>query len=129
MAWLPPLCTLMVRGFVLQAEDGIRDDLVTGVQTCALPISICRFAGSARHPGRGRPALCLAEPAKRQMAGRGPGAHLVRGLGSHLEAECLGISQRERQPEAVHLPELRQRLHRRSRSPPGLCLFLWTPPG
>src|SRR5207244_7572558 len=25
--------------FVFQAEDGIRDDLVTGVQTCALPIS------------------------------------------------------------------------------------------
>src|SRR5207244_4811092 len=25
--------------FFLQAEDGIRDDLVTGVQTCALPIS------------------------------------------------------------------------------------------
>src|SRR5207247_4279244 len=25
--------------FVLQAEDGIRDPLVTGVQTCALPIS------------------------------------------------------------------------------------------
>src|SRR5258708_5448806 len=24
--------------FFLQAEDGIRDDLVTGVQTCALPI-------------------------------------------------------------------------------------------
>src|SRR5438552_11601515 len=27
--------------FFFQAEDGIRDDLVTGVQTCALPI--CRF--------------------------------------------------------------------------------------
>src|SRR5947208_10434222 len=26
-------------GFFFQAEDGIRDDLVTGVQTCALPIS------------------------------------------------------------------------------------------
>src|SRR5207244_6641034 len=26
-----------------QAEDGIRDDLVTGVQTCALPISTCSF--------------------------------------------------------------------------------------
>src|SRR5258708_23935898 len=26
--------------FFFQAEDGIRDDLVTGVQTCALPISI-----------------------------------------------------------------------------------------
>src|SRR4029078_9321769 len=25
---------------VLQAEDGIRDKLVTGVQTCALPISV-----------------------------------------------------------------------------------------
>src|SRR5207244_7722236 len=29
-------CTLI---FFFQAEDGIRDDLVTGVQTCALPIS------------------------------------------------------------------------------------------
>src|SRR5258708_11548558 len=27
--------------FFFQAEDGIRDDLVTGVQTCALPISTC----------------------------------------------------------------------------------------
>ena len=27
--------------FFFQAEDGIRDDLVTGVQTCALPISPC----------------------------------------------------------------------------------------
>ena len=32
----------LVRGnvFFFQAEDGIRDDLVTGVQTCALPISL-----------------------------------------------------------------------------------------
>src|SRR6266536_75404 len=29
------------RFFFFQAEDGIRDPLVTGVQTCALPISIC----------------------------------------------------------------------------------------
>ena len=27
-------------GFFFQAEDGIRVDLVTGVQTCALPILI-----------------------------------------------------------------------------------------
>src|SRR5258708_31853436 len=27
-------------GFMFQAEDGIRDDLVTGVQTCGLPIYI-----------------------------------------------------------------------------------------
>src|SRR5258708_17503494 len=30
--------------FFFQAEDGIRDDLVTGVQTCALPISGCALA-------------------------------------------------------------------------------------
>ena len=32
--------------FFFQAEDGIRDDLVTGVQTCALPIfafGFCHF--------------------------------------------------------------------------------------
>src|SRR5947208_8029405 len=33
--------------FFFQAEDGIRDDLVTGVQTCALPISICSAAMAA----------------------------------------------------------------------------------
>ena len=31
--------------FFFQAEDGIRDDLVTGVQTCALPICISGSAG------------------------------------------------------------------------------------
>src|SRR5207244_6115471 len=29
--------------FFFQAEDGIRDDLVTGVQTCALPISMSLY--------------------------------------------------------------------------------------
>ena len=32
-------CELCCFVFFFQAEDGIRDDLVTGVQTCALPIS------------------------------------------------------------------------------------------
>src|SRR5258708_9797640 len=38
--------------FFFQAEDGIRDDLVTGVQTCALPIS-----GRCRRPWT-RPTGC-----------------------------------------------------------------------
>src|SRR6266536_482095 len=38
--------------FFFQAEDGIRDPLVTGVQTCALPIS-CRALRAPR-PGRRR---------------------------------------------------------------------------
>src|SRR5687767_15713535 len=38
----PRLCSaeLYRRNFFFQAEDGIRDKLVTGVQTCALPISL-----------------------------------------------------------------------------------------
>src|SRR3989442_8821547 len=31
----------MISFFFFQAEDGIRDADVTGVQTCALPISLC----------------------------------------------------------------------------------------
>src|SRR6266545_7043240 len=40
--------TETITSFFFQAEDGIRDKLVTGVQTCALPISIdpSRWAGS-----------------------------------------------------------------------------------
>src|SRR5258708_39178231 len=48
--------------FFFQAEDGIRDDLVTGVQTCALPISprprrtaahsLARCGPLRPHPGR-----------------------------------------------------------------------------
>ena len=41
------LQTLLKRGYVTtktQAEDGIRDTAVTGVQTCALPICIGRIA-------------------------------------------------------------------------------------
>src|SRR5207244_5038033 len=34
----------------VQAEDGIRDDLVTGVQTCALPISVHRRFGQGAAP-------------------------------------------------------------------------------
>src|SRR5438132_14369417 len=34
--------------FFFQAEDGIRDHCVTGVQTCALPISICGSAGGSK---------------------------------------------------------------------------------
>src|SRR5438552_8976336 len=43
--------------FFFQAEDGIRDDLVTGVQTCALPISRARRRRRARRrtDGAGRP--------------------------------------------------------------------------
>src|SRR5207244_12292906 len=34
--------------FFFQAEDGIRDDLVTGVQTCALPICVTSAYGTLK---------------------------------------------------------------------------------
>src|SRR3989449_2438117 len=44
-------CTLRVLFFFFQAEDGIRDVAVTGVQTCALPISVIKALG--KEPGKG----------------------------------------------------------------------------
>src|SRR5205823_8708722 len=40
--WWP--AKLRLHRFFFQAEDGIRDKLVTGVQTCALPICVVRRA-------------------------------------------------------------------------------------
>src|SRR2546425_7637363 len=51
-------CALSLLSFVFffffQAEDGIRDKLVTGVQTCALPIS--KFGSAAK------PLACRVYP-------------------------------------------------------------------
>src|SRR5207244_8110117 len=47
------LCVLFFF-FFFQAEDGIRDDLVTGVQTCALPISLIRSTAATPVPPDGR---------------------------------------------------------------------------
>src|SRR5256885_12022382 len=70
--------------FFLQAEDGIRDYKVTGVQTCALPISyglestkrseqsVGTPPGSGR-PGPGRAPEELAAPARVAAATRRPG--------------------------------------------------------
>src|SRR5258708_9795407 len=44
--------------FFFQAEDGIRDDLVTGVQTCALPISLPRCPRPCHLNWRARQASC-----------------------------------------------------------------------
>src|SRR3984893_4865196 len=41
-------CVLPLRFFFFQAEDGIRDGHVTGVQTCALPISFFSCVGGRR---------------------------------------------------------------------------------
>src|SRR5947208_8745332 len=50
--------------FFFQAEDGIRDDLVTGVQTCALPISTVH-AGKAPAIREGTPQVTQIPPCSR----------------------------------------------------------------
>src|SRR5205809_3405401 len=52
-------CVLRFVFFFFQAEDGIRDVAVTGVQTCALPISPppTPQAGPAEEPDREHPLL------------------------------------------------------------------------
>src|SRR5207244_7885430 len=56
-------CCILVF-FFFQAEDGIRDDLVTGVQTCALPISRIVIRELALHvEGEQLAQLACAGPA------------------------------------------------------------------
>src|SRR5258708_39999376 len=75
--------------FFFQAEDGIRDDLVTGVQTCALPISPpCRVGAAAADFGAGLAFLSLA--------GVGGQAHARGPRGPCLGREIGRASCRER---------------------------------
>src|SRR5258708_31149926 len=70
--------------FFFQAEDGIRDDLVTGVQTCALPISAPKqqnradFVGTVLLFWRGR--ICIVGAA-RLFVGRILRSGLLPGAG------------------------------------------------
>src|SRR6476660_8028518 len=91
--------------FFFQAEDGIRDDLVTGVQTCALPIC----AGEAE--GLGAAARDLGRRDARPLRDERPGkrASLLRDLrrdALHRHGEAL-VRRRRARP----LPRGRLRDH------------------
>src|SRR5262249_59306459 len=68
----------VVGGVFVQAEDGIRDWSVTGVQTCSLPIELHSPAGRARRSGdlSGGGAASQLSPrgggARRHTVGRHP---------------------------------------------------------
>src|SRR2546429_9867166 len=66
--------------FFFQAEDGIRDVAVTGVQTCALPIS---FTGAVR-----------SKPGKFEMANKGTiFLDEIAEMSTHLQAKLLHVLQ------------------------------------
>src|SRR6266511_4716563 len=103
----PPQVVVDPRGelglafFFFQAEDGILDFHVTGVQTCALPISAFRLVGeeypdfvgdparAARTQADGERALASGGPVRRALAGRylagmSPGYRIGHGLGGNV---------------------------------------------
>src|SRR2546425_4953973 len=128
--------------FFFQAEDGIRDKLVTGVQTCALPISpgasrASCGADTLRAPrldsytgtSDGRDATASA-PQGLAVAGRSPGGlvriglllHRLVRLGAHPDAgmrnrdhEAVAHPQRTRLVGGERLPPLGRQLSRRDR--------------
>src|SRR5437867_8399424 len=71
--------------FFFQAEDGIRDRTVTGVQTCALPISPWSkaFLASA-YASRGIKVRFTSGGASEALMGRAEGKSML-----YLEARCL----------------------------------------
>src|SRR5258708_34501613 len=77
--------------FFFQAEDGIRDDLVTGVQTCALPISALEAWLEPVRPQRvrERPDGLPAQPAVRRT-----GVHAA-----HAALRCFA-AEPDRDPES-----------------------------
>src|SRR2546421_9427313 len=93
--------------FFFQAEDGIRDLIVTGVQTCALPIYL-RCAG---RPSRGAVPAGLEEQPRRHP--RHPVSHC---LGRAAVAHPLA-----RRPTTRSAPGTGPRLTRRGAGPVGGC--------
>src|SRR2546422_6897383 len=88
--------------FFFQAEDGIRDVAVTGVQTCALPIleqvgldedlPVGDRDDVGRNVRRDVPRLRLDDGERRERAA----AHLVRELGGALEQPAVEVRSEER---------------------------------
>src|SRR6266446_6653738 len=101
----PSVTPSVATSFFFQAEDGIRDYKVTGVQTCALPISLC-----------GRPPVGLRQRPGQVARRRVPaGAGAVPGRqGEELPREELPEPRPAGQEERLHDG---RRLQRRRRLP------------
>src|SRR5687768_18560691 len=88
---------MLVFFFFFQAEDGIRDVAVTGVQTCALPIWTPRPArsppGCARRKASGRPERRRALPPPPRPLPPPDREGVVEGKGGLLGGRCVREQQ------------------------------------
>src|SRR3712207_2551135 len=81
--------------FFFQAEDGIRDIGVTGVQTCALPISARPELSGGRRAGRPEPDRGHRRlPALRRRGGERPGQQATRSQAGRTAAAGCGAGGR-----------------------------------
>src|SRR5437762_10768827 len=94
----------MFECFFFQAEDGIRDTSVTGVQTCALPIYLLEEGGLELAEGSLDLALSLGIPGGAGTEGEAVGGCKLERLGD--EAEGLAPGHPEG-PHAVRPPDPR----------------------
>src|SRR6266545_6010045 len=85
-------CSMFFFFFFLQAEDGIRDKLVTVVQTCALPISNPNafgwYKGDVTIHWTGQDLLSGVDPATQ------PADNTISGEGSNLGTGPASISDK-----------------------------------
>src|SRR5690349_23940104 len=88
--------------FFFQAEDGIRDLYVTGVQTCALPISTRPPSSRLRSKGRGQNtmAIFLTKDSKVIVQGMRSEEHTSE-LQSRRDLVCRLLLEKKNDPEFV----------------------------
>src|SRR2546422_11756621 len=107
---------ILISFFFFQAEDGIRDVAVTGVQTCALPIS---SRASSKHAAR-RPASgpARAEPAPSRE--RRPPTRRLPGLarGGDPSLDVLPQQGQRHPPPPPHAGRKLPDVERRTEPPP-----------
>src|SRR5437660_12032568 len=95
--------------FFFQAEDGIRDGHVTGVQTCALPICLpnCSLSCGSGTPPRSAPSGCASRSEERRVGkecrSRWPrGDEKKREQDTGEREECAGDENPKTSVEYVH---------------------------
>src|SRR2546422_9852358 len=103
---------IIVSFFFFQAEDGIRDVAVTGVQTCALPISRrSSGAGSSRKPGPAGSRSCATArtPTISRAGSTGRGMRSEeRRVRERVEISVVAVSLKKKKNDGEDRSQLRR---------------------